>query len=235
MDEPLYIDRLIVEVTRRCNMRCRHCLRGDSQRVDISDEVIDAIFRDIDSIYSITFTGGEPSLAVDKIERIFEEIHSRGIELQNFWLATNGKKYSQKLVDILQNEYECCNIHGDFTGGLALSIDDYHDKISERNENKYRDLEFYLYEKEWKKQKYMPELVNEGNAYWNGIGEKQVKINEKINVEIDEEIRTEGDIYINVFGDVLLECDLSYDSQEDHKIGNVLEKSLKEIILEHEG
>ena len=32
----IYVESLVIEVTRRCNMRCEHCLRGDAQNLDIS-------------------------------------------------------------------------------------------------------------------------------------------------------------------------------------------------------
>lgn len=31
----LCLESLVVEITRRCNMKCPHCLRGNAQRVDI--------------------------------------------------------------------------------------------------------------------------------------------------------------------------------------------------------
>ena len=33
----LNIDSLIIEVTRKCNMQCEHCLRGAAQRKTIDD------------------------------------------------------------------------------------------------------------------------------------------------------------------------------------------------------
>jgi MoaA/NifB/PqqE/SkfB family radical SAM enzyme len=69
----VYISQLIVEVTRRCNMMCDHCLRGDEQSIDMSDDVIKAVLSGVSSIGSLVFTGGEPTLAVDVIERFIDE------------------------------------------------------------------------------------------------------------------------------------------------------------------
>lgn len=56
---------LILEVTRRCNMNCAHCLRGDAQNMDADPALIPKIFDGIDDIDTITFTGGEPALNTD--------------------------------------------------------------------------------------------------------------------------------------------------------------------------
>ncbi len=32
---------LILEVTRRCNMCCAHCLRGDAEDIDMEKETVD--------------------------------------------------------------------------------------------------------------------------------------------------------------------------------------------------
>jgi len=57
------IDNLIIEITRKCNFTCDHCLRGEAQNKDIDHKVIDALLdNNIEYISNITFTGGEPSL-----------------------------------------------------------------------------------------------------------------------------------------------------------------------------
>lgn len=33
---------VFIEVTRRCNMCCAHCLRGDAESIDIQEKYIDA-------------------------------------------------------------------------------------------------------------------------------------------------------------------------------------------------
>ena len=52
-----YIENLCVEVTRKCNMKCAHCLRGDAQNMDINTCYIDTLLENVSGIGSITFTG----------------------------------------------------------------------------------------------------------------------------------------------------------------------------------
>ena len=63
-DLTMTVDQLTLEVTRRCNMNCAHCLRGDAQCLDMSKEVVDKVLQDIDYISFLFFTGGEPSLNI---------------------------------------------------------------------------------------------------------------------------------------------------------------------------
>ena len=59
----LELKHLLLEVTRQCNMACRHCMRGDAENLSMSDTIIDRIFRDTRKIGHLCLTGGEPSLA----------------------------------------------------------------------------------------------------------------------------------------------------------------------------
>jgi MoaA/NifB/PqqE/SkfB family radical SAM enzyme len=226
----LQVDYIIFEVTRKCNMRCRHCLRGEPERINIKNEIIDRVLDDIDSFYMVTFSGGEPFMNFPAIEYIFDQLTNRKIDYSSFYLVTNGKIFKQKYIDKLQYEYDCLNRYRDFCGGICVSIDEFHDEIKEKNLNRFRDLEFYLSEKEHHKRR--TDIINEGRANNNGIGTKTPKYETKLYYEIDDnKLRLEGNLYINALGDVLLDCDVSYDNQEEYKIGNVLETSLKEIIF----
>ncbi|MCS2761363.1 radical SAM protein [Bacteroides ovatus] len=60
----LYIKNLCIEITRRCNMRCTHCMRGDAESVDIPLKHISNLLRHVRHIHHFNITGGEPSLNV---------------------------------------------------------------------------------------------------------------------------------------------------------------------------
>lgn len=49
--------RMMFEITRRCNLCCAHCFRGDPQNVDISEEIIDRSLDQISSCFSFDVTG----------------------------------------------------------------------------------------------------------------------------------------------------------------------------------
>lgn len=46
----LILNELAIEVTRKCNMKCAHCLRGEAQKRNIHKAYITKALQDISSI-----------------------------------------------------------------------------------------------------------------------------------------------------------------------------------------
>lgn len=67
-----YIKNMSIEITRRCNMSCAHCMRGDMQNVDLSHQDIRNVLKYVKDIHSLTLTGGEPSLNPEAIRYILK-------------------------------------------------------------------------------------------------------------------------------------------------------------------
>lgn len=86
------ISECILEVTRRCNMCCDHCLRGDAQNSDLDLAHVKKLFSHIDSIDTLTLTGGEPSLVPEIIQGIADAARENNVNIERFYMATNGKK-----------------------------------------------------------------------------------------------------------------------------------------------
>ena len=107
----MFLGNFVVEVTRRCNFSCEHCLRGDSEDIDIDMEKVELflIENKIDGIGSITFTGGEPFLNVSAIKEFIEICWHHKIEVQNFYIATNGSLVSNRILHILIDLYLYCS------------------------------------------------------------------------------------------------------------------------------
>ena len=98
------LDNLIIEVTRRCNLTCAHCLRGAQQRVNIKKEHIEQLLSNVCYICDITFTGGEPTLYLKGIEDTLDVIEKNGITVNSFYIATNGcfsRKARTKLMELI--------------------------------------------------------------------------------------------------------------------------------------
>ena len=59
------IDNITVEITRKCQLQCAHCMKGDAQNVDMSRQIIDKLLESVCSIGTLLFTGGEPTMNLD--------------------------------------------------------------------------------------------------------------------------------------------------------------------------
>lgn len=58
----MQLNELILEITRKCNAHCDHCLRGNAQNIDMDDSIIDKALEGVDSIINVVFTGGNHHL-----------------------------------------------------------------------------------------------------------------------------------------------------------------------------
>ena len=47
-NKKLYIENLILEVTRKCNMSCAHCMRGNAEELDLSFSTIQPLLDRLD-------------------------------------------------------------------------------------------------------------------------------------------------------------------------------------------
>ena len=228
---------LVIELTRRCNMACQHCLRGCAQTIDINKELIRKALDPFERINTLTLTGGEPSLVPKLISYTITYVIEQGIELGCFYVVTNGKVYSPSMIHTLRRAYHyadekemCC---------LSVSVDPYHD-------DNYSVLRRYENEVFYRPDKISPNiddyLINEGRAYENGIGVRNLRPRDWIDLDDTYTYTTkDGDdvlvvndlMYVTALGDVLLECDLSYENQESFSIGNLNSSLLLDIIEAH--
>ena len=83
---------LSVELTRRCNMRCKFCSRGDAQNLDMPNNIIDKMLDEIQffDLNMLRINGGEPFLAKEGMIYLINEIIRRGIKLCDVGIFTNG-------------------------------------------------------------------------------------------------------------------------------------------------
>ena len=103
------LDNLVIEVTRRCNLTCAHCLRGAQQRINIKKEHIEKLLSNVCYVNDITFTGGEPTLYLKGISDTLDIIKEKGISVDSFYIATNGcfsRKNRVELMNLIVRMYE---------------------------------------------------------------------------------------------------------------------------------
>lgn len=226
---------LVFEVTRRCNMHCAHCLRGAAQNLDITTQIIDRTFDQIGQIGWLLFSGGEPSLNSKIIRYTVDQVIRKQKNLESFYVVTNGKRYSQVMVNSLIDLYGYIlgNDGENDMCGLALSKDEFHGSIRPENENRLRALSFFAEDKIHSFSE--GGIIDEGRAEslnW----EKRPYSREMLDiVSLDSEsLEIDNTLYISAKGDVLIGCDFSYAREDREKLGNILEAPLEDIILKAE-
>lgn len=229
---------LIFEVTRNCNMRCPHCIRGEAQKINIKKSVITDVLEQFKTdnhyIGILTFSGGEPLLNIKAINFIISEAKRLGVSFENFWFATNGsvlRSSTRQLIETLYNSAESNEI-----SGIRISIDQYHDDIEE-NEYKWKDLSEYFNEYMGSKIYFefqgapKPQyLINDGRAKDNYYTERFPEPS----ITFDGRNLYGGYLYITVDGDLISTCDVSYESMmlPEFHIGNIRD-GIKNILAEY--
>ena len=98
--QTLRFREIMFEITRRCNLQCAHCFRGDAQNMDISEEIIDKTLDQI-SCSMFAITGGEPFMAPDKLEYLVDGIIKRRMLFSGFQLVVNGTIMDERAVKSL--------------------------------------------------------------------------------------------------------------------------------------
>ena len=89
--------RLILELTRQCNMRCAHCMRGEPEDKTIGTSILERLFREVRHIEHLGLTGGEPALVPEQIEWIVHLAKRWGCTIGHFFCATNGRRIPPNL------------------------------------------------------------------------------------------------------------------------------------------
>jgi radical SAM protein with 4Fe4S-binding SPASM domain len=97
LSSPLF---MVWEITKKCNLHCRHCSNADLTRADLG---LTAIFKIIEilkreQIFHVILSGGEPLLR-DDIFTIFQKLNAEEI---SFDVCTNGTILNTTLVKKLK-------------------------------------------------------------------------------------------------------------------------------------
>ena len=217
----MVLDNLVFEIGRGCNMKCAHCLRGEAQNVQMKYDCIDKVLENVESLNSLTLSGGEPMMYPETIEYIINKIIERKISVMSFFIATNGSIISEKVAMALVRLFAWCDEKE--LCELKISADKYHN-------NDYEVIEF------WKmfsftnvdtslEDKY---LLAEGRAF-DIVGAHRKPSDDGITME-DEDTVSEGFIYVNALGDILTGCNYSYESQQWKAHGNVYDSDFCDIV-----
>jgi len=107
-DKEIIVQNLCLELSRKCNLNCSHCSRGNSENKEMSDKIIERVFEDIDGTMCLQFTGGETSLAVNKLKKVIEEIKKNNTIVRSVVVFTNAVDISDEYINCLKELQDYC-------------------------------------------------------------------------------------------------------------------------------
>lgn len=61
----IMLTSLALVLTERCNLSCKHCMRGNSVVKKIDEKTIDNVFKQISFMGTLSLCGGEPLIEYD--------------------------------------------------------------------------------------------------------------------------------------------------------------------------
>lgn len=222
---------LHLEVTKRCNMKCEHCLRGKSQKRDMDKATIDSVLNTFDHIWKVHFDGGEPTLNLEIIEYFFEQALKLNKMPGFFYITTNGKEKQKELADILSKYYPHCKSKNNCI--VAISRDSFHEAISD---NHLETLEFYSEYENHEEQDDREWLVDIGNTRRNNLLRNEHNPREFKPLDIayymnnDRKTIDINFMYITTDGDVIADPEHSYAEEEDCILCHI--DNLKDFVTE---
>lgn len=256
--------KLEIELTRKCNRQCAHCLRGQAQDKTISKKIIDKIFDDVGDCLAVYVCGGEAMMELDTLRYLVDKI-ARNWNTIQLEITTNGSILDESIVKALEQfcQMPPKKLDNNRKAQLTISKDEFHISgewqkawdfykplFDEANRRLGCSDDEKLILKTWspvdkeetKKKKGKPVLLYAGNAIELAKGNNKYRIGKNLKVPSYNNHRLkiiDNIVYctemITVNGDVVVACeDDSYAAYDACAVGNILNEPLSDIIDRHQ-
>lgn len=250
-------NKLDIEITRKCNKRCVHCMRGDAQDLSMSTEVIDRIFEDVEDVERIVFGNGEPLMEDEKISYFIDKLVESQWSTRRIEVTTNGILFDPRIIEVFE---KFCLWKDGGEATLRISNDQYHnveeyeraytfykplvnaanERIKQTHPYSRIDLHYILGE-ERRELTDIPGLAYSGRAIELVNNNKEKFIYGKNVIRpfcYKHRIKIIGTkihcaLQISANGNVTFDESASYDQLDDISFGNLLSHSLTDIIDNH--
>lgn len=227
---------LAIETTRKCNILCDHCMRGVSQNIDITPELIDMIFdnKSIKRIDRICFSGGEPTLNSNIIIYTINKIIKENLNIEEIVMVTNGQIFNRELLEAFNryNEYKNSRyLKSDAKEyvRITFSTDKYHKPIKQEIKDSYQQYARGI--------KINEEAIEEKDIYKTGFS----SIGKEFNYKLDQ-LRYFNDgeyciildnIYITATGYATSEGNGQYTDMDQINMGHIADTPLEKMLSDY--
>lgn len=245
---------LTFEVTRKCNIRCEHCMRGDAQNIEITREIVNQVLdnNNIEAIDNLLFSGGEPTLNEDIIVYIIDKIIANNIDVKKITMVTNGQIFSariarafqkfnayrnKRLVEVAKRAFadepetmaEFIKNNYAKNAEISFSNDQFHEEMYEViNEYKEKapDLRYYLKGPMKEEDIYKTGRSTDGKEFTYTL--TPIRYYKK-----QDSYHTFDYLYVTALGFYEGEGMGSYEDMDRLNMGSVFEKSIEDLLIEY--
>ena len=229
---------IMLEITRKCNLKCSHCMRGDAQNISMSTEMIERILSNVALVKRVSLTGGEPFLEPDLIEHMVDYIINNNLNIMSITSVTNGAAPEDNMIRCIQ----AFNRFGEWAAGkynvvntgLVISNDIYHGTDAEQLLDKYKPYA----------NKYIGISCQQGEDKIYGYTGRAENLDILCrctwndcthSIERDKNNMVLCPIQVSAKGALLLGGNISYDREDEISVGNVMTDCLDDMLREYQG
>ena len=105
-NDPVKLHQLSMETTRRCNLACAHCYKGDADAIDSDPEIPGVLFNYFQDVDFICLQGAEPFMNTEGLRQINTALKENKVSFGSFSFVTNGTILDEEFLDILEDIHD---------------------------------------------------------------------------------------------------------------------------------
>ena len=235
-----------IELTRRCNEKCEHCLRGPAENVDLSKEIIDSLFdnNNIRLIENLLLSGGEPTMNSEALSYLVDKIIEKRVVVGTYRVIVNGTYYDPKFGLAIRRLHEYIDrigwnktyniMNANSFGRIGISQDQYHKEANKEIIDKLLELpsEIVILDAELSSYGLLPygrALDNDLSSNKPNLSKLENREGTYVLMKYDEEGVQFNKQYICANGNVCLDPNYPFKVLDEYRIGNVLDSNLLEM------
>lgn len=231
-----------IEITRKCNLSCAHCMRGDAQNVSLDITMLDQFFDEVKVSNMLCISGGEPFLCYDEIKQLVYLIKQKGFRTKKVLIVTNATIYDERIYKLLEENFENFEIDISFDSYHLDSIHKNYNTKEKSNNPRLNPCSMEEISENVKLHITNPHfgifcvhedyIIDVGRAkYVDSPNKLPLLPREYFYTDCVDDILLVGpEIYVDVTGNIT-EGNTSYQDSHKYSIGNIKNNKISEIIL----